>query len=144
MRPDQVEPSLLARTARGAGEVELVPGDGVGGLGVPPHGVVVEMADHMHGPAGLGDYEVELGGEPASIGLDDRPSRLGGTRRCCPGVDCDLDTELAVFSEVDRSRHGQARSFDIHVPARVPDVGDDPDNLTGCRLVADEQLGALR
>ena len=35
------------------------PDAGVAGLGVPPHRVVVEVADHEHRPAGLGDGERE-------------------------------------------------------------------------------------
>jgi hypothetical protein len=39
----------------------LGPLTGVGGLGVPPHRVVVEVADHVHRPAGFGDGEDEFG-----------------------------------------------------------------------------------
>ena len=37
----------------------LGPQAGVGALGVPPHRVVVEVADHVHRPARFGDGEVE-------------------------------------------------------------------------------------
>ena len=39
----------------------LGPQAGVGGLGVPPDRVVVEVADHEHRPARLGDDELEVG-----------------------------------------------------------------------------------
>ena len=38
----------------------LGPQAGVGALGVPPHRVVVEVADHVHRPAGFGDGELEV------------------------------------------------------------------------------------
>lgn len=55
MRTHQVEavglPALPGRV--------LGPHTGVGGLGVPPHRVVVEVADHVHRPAGFGHREIE-------------------------------------------------------------------------------------
>ncbi len=45
---------LLARAGRVLG-----PQAGVGALGVPPHRVVVEVADHVHGPARFGIFEFE-------------------------------------------------------------------------------------
>ena len=53
----QVEPVGLPAPARRL----LGPQAGVGGLGVPPHRVVVEVADHVHRPARLGDDELEVG-----------------------------------------------------------------------------------
>ena len=55
MRGHQREAVVLLAPA---GRV-LGPDAGVGGLGVPPHRVVVEVADHVHGPAGFGDDELE-------------------------------------------------------------------------------------
>ena len=55
MRVDQLESvGLTGFSGRVFG-----PEAGVGALGVPPHRVVVEVADHEHRPAGLGDDEVE-------------------------------------------------------------------------------------
>lgn len=73
-----------------------VPEGGVGGLGVPPHGVVVEVRDEADGPAGLGDDQAEgpvgeraaVGGGDADGGGQDGPG--GGA----PGADGDLDGGL--------------------------------------------------
>ena len=55
MRVDQLE----SRWSGGLSGRVLGPDAGVGALGVPPHRVVVEVADHEHRPAGLGDGERE-------------------------------------------------------------------------------------
>ena len=56
VRGHQRESVVLAAPA---GRV-LNPHAGVGGLGVPPHRVVVEVADHVHGPTRFGDGELKI------------------------------------------------------------------------------------
>ena len=54
-------------------------------LGVPPHRVVVEVADHPHGPARLGYRDLGLGLHPAGpldpFGRDRDPPRAAGLER---------------------------------------------------------------
>ena len=72
MRVHQLEAVGLAAPARRI----LAPHAGVRRLRVPPHRVVVEVADHVHGPTGLGDGEDE---RRACLPLDARV-------RCSPDV----------------------------------------------------------
>ena len=70
----------------------LGPHAGVGALGVPPDRVVVEVADHEHRPARLGDDEVEFE-RPRLPGEHLGPAALS---RCQTGdVDGDLDRAVA-------------------------------------------------
>ena len=74
MRVHQLESVGLAGLS---GRV-LGPDAGVGALRVPPHRVVVEVADHEHRPPGLGDGERER--RAAAIGLDLRRPSLADDR----------------------------------------------------------------
>ena len=91
---------------------------GIGGLRVPPHGVVVEMRDHEHPPSGLGDEQRELVADLARLVCDDDfgVDRLAGCRSC-GGDDPDVEPgDFALTERADRDRlpRLQAWSFDGH------------------------------
>ena len=128
----QIEPVGLTAPA---GRV-LGPHAGVGRLGVPPHGVVVEVADHVHRPAGLGDGEHERrAASPASTRAvrcspDDRPVTATGTSTLpSPG------SARGLAPSDHRPRHGRSR--------RTAGVGD-PHQLQRRVRRPDEQLRRLR
>ena len=117
----------------------LGPLAGVRGLGVPPHRVVVEVADHEHRPAGLGVGELERRGGvagvdrrragPAGHPVGDDHRHLDGP---IPGRGQHLAGRLqAVADDADRRRCGR------------PGVGD-ADDLQRRVVGADEQLRRLR
>ena len=58
---DQGQAAVLKGLPPVLGPDQLVPAGGVGGLGVPPHRVVVKMGDHQHAPARLADHHLALG-----------------------------------------------------------------------------------
>ena len=134
MRVHQFEGVGLPGRARAG----LGPLAGVGALRVPPHRVVVEVADHEHRPPGLGHGErrnvsagaagVHLGGPPLT---DDRL------------VDRDRNLDDLIAGAGDRLA-GQAVAVDAD-QRRLGDPGDgDPDQLQRRLRRPDEQLGRLR
>ena len=60
--PDVRQPVVFVRQAE--------PGLGELALGVPPHRVVVEVADHPHGPARFGHGDVRVGRPAPGLGLE--------------------------------------------------------------------------
>ena len=76
------QPAVLVRQQQ--------PGLGELALGVPPHRVVVEVADHPHGPAGLGHRDLGRQLGPAGRALGDhcdRPALARPGRRGHPHAD---------------------------------------------------------
>jgi hypothetical protein len=133
---DQVEPGELAAAAVRAGEVQLVPGDGVGGLRVPPDRVVVEVGDHVHGPARLRHGQVEVLLRTAGH----HPCRQYRAGHRAAGVHADLDGDLPVRHHVHRFRCRDTRALDVHAGAAGRCEGD-PDDLEERLGGAREQLG---
>ncbi len=115
----------------------LGPFAGVGALGVPPHRVVVEVTDHEHGPAGLGDRELERqvrapGAHPRGPSLADHRTVHG---------DGDLDELVADIGD---RLPGQAVPVDADPPRLAhPGDGDARQLQRGFRR-PDEKLRRLR
>ncbi len=134
VRPDQVESGVLECRSWGVLEVEGVPFAGVGSLGVPPHGVVVEVGDHVHGPAGLGDVDGALdGGAVLGKGdpsVDQHSCRHGraGSRG---GRDPDFHDSGAGIAHGDRGQRPQTFALDLQTGrdiVRIP-LNVDADDL---------------
>ena len=131
MGPHQVETVGLAAAP---GRV-LAPHAGVGRLGVPPHRVVVEVADHMERPAGFGDGEHErrdrVRGDDARVALL-ADHRIGHHHR-------HLDAAVAGFG---RGTPLQTVPFDTHGPGAAGVA--DPHQLLRCVRRPCEKLRRLR
>ena len=128
---------LLARAGRVLG-----PQAGVGALGVPPHRVVVEVADHVHGPARFGilEFEDELDVRRRRPGQ--HPRRAAPPRHRIVDPNRDLDHPLA--------RRGNRRVGSAQPVTLGPDCGGhsrigvlDPHDLHGLIGIADKQFGGL-
>ena len=132
VRAHQVEPVGLPAPA---GRV-LGPQAGVGGLGVPPHRVVVEVADHVHRPAGLGDGELERCCVPSAS------TRAAAARRArVANRDGHLDD--AVAGPADGGVGVVRPSPSTRIGRRAAGIGD-PHQLQRRIRRPDEQLRRLR
>ena len=133
MRTYQLQTVGLTAPARRV----LAPYAGVGRLRVPPDRVVVEVADHVHRPARLGDGEHErrlrvAGQHPRRPLLaDDRTRNRHGHFDCPVGGINDH-----------RRRRGQTLALDADL-RRTASVGD-PHQLQRCVRRPGEQLRRLR
>jgi hypothetical protein len=99
----------------------------------------VEVGDHVHGPAWLGDDQLERG---LADTVDDDPRRQPRTRRGTVGVDRDLHGDVPVRGDLHRRRRRDSLAVDVHPsgPDRLP---RHPDNLKRSLDRPDEQLGRL-
>lgn len=151
MRADQAEARLAARVEGPGGQpgarrvVGRVPGLGVRALGVPPDGVVVEVAHQVHGPAGFGRLELAVPhGLP--VPLLQYPDRAALARPQV-GDDRQLGARGAVLADddLDPLRRTQPRALGGQQhPAPGLMAGEhDPEQLAGPRLAAGEEFGGL-
>ncbi|GCB45220.1 hypothetical protein SNL152K_2511 [Streptomyces sp. NL15-2K] len=150
VRPHQAHPGLAARVegaggqAGGGGVVGDVPGLGVGGLGVPPDGVVVEVADHEHRPAGFGDGELSgVVGESVSVGGGHRDlAALAGSETV--GRHGYLGAHGAVVGRRRLCLTGEAGALDREADGPAGSVAQlDGHHLARLRGGSDEKLGRL-
>ncbi len=129
---DEREAVALPERAGGGVCGEQLPRGGVGGLGVPPDRVVVEVRDQEHRPAGFGDFDQRLHNGALRPDGDREPVAR-------PGLGVDLQRDF------DQPRAGRltadARAADGDPGGRAADRH--PQDLARVVLGADEQVGAL-
>ncbi len=138
----------LGQLAVGAGQQQ--PGLGELALGVPPHRVVVEVADHPHGPAGVRDPDLGRLLGPPRARLGDhrdppRPARLGRRGDVHAEFRGHLPTRFDR-PDVQRPRRGHSRALgaqpDRAGRLRAVALHGDPDQLQRPLSGPAEQVGA--